>query len=216
LWFLYVDESGDLGFDLEHKRSSRYFTVAILALRTHTNHRALINAVKKTTNRKLTPRRKRKRTPKELKGSKVSLAVKEYFFRQVSGLRFAVYSLTLNKQRLSPELQGKKEITYNYLARLILEEIPFERAGTRVSLTFDKRKPGKEIKEFNRYLEKQLRGHLAPNVALDIYHEHSEETPGLQAVDLFSNGIFRKYELGDASWWEVFQGKVVKDVLWLP
>ena len=145
MWYLYLDESGDLGFDFENKTPSQYFTVTILALRTPVNNRSLINAVKKTLRRKVNPKRKRKRTTPELKGSRTSLEVKEYFFRQVSGIRFAIYSLTLNKRRLYPELQYKKEITYNYLARLILDEIPFEHAQTRVSLIMDRRKTPREI-----------------------------------------------------------------------
>jgi len=215
LWYLYLDESGDLGFDFENKRPSEYFTVTILALRTPVNNRSLINAVKKTLRRKLTPKGKRKRIVAELKGSRTSLEVKEYFFRQVSGIRFAIYSLTLNKRRLYPELQDKKEITYNYLARLILDEIPFGHAQTRVSLIMDRRKTSREIMRFNRYIEKQLRNRLSPNVPLDISHMSSQESPGLQAVDMFCYGIFRKYERKTRCWWNIFQGKVVKDIFWL-
>jgi hypothetical protein len=215
LWFLYADESGDLGFDFKNKHPSNYFTITVLALRTHANHRSMINAVKKTIDRKLTPRRKRKRTPKELKGSGTTLDVKKYFFRQVSGIRFAIYSMTLNKRRLYPDLQARKEITYNFLARLVLEEIPFEQAGIRVSLTFDRRKSAKEVKKFNRYLEMQLRDRLSPIVPLDIHHESSQEALGLQAVDMFSYGIFRKYEMGDSAWYDVFRGKVIKDDIYL-
>ena len=102
LWFLYLDESGDLGFDFDNKNPSRYFTVAILALRTSTNNRGIINAVKKTLRRTVNPKRKRKRLGIELKGSRTSLDVKKYFFRQVSGIRFGIYSVTLNKRRLYP------------------------------------------------------------------------------------------------------------------
>ena len=216
MWYLYLDESGDLGFDFENKTPSQYFIVTILALRTPVNNRSLINAVKKTLRRKVNPKRKRKRTTPELKGSRTSLEVKEYFFRQVSGIRFAIYSLTLNKRRLYPELQYKKEITYNYLARLILDEIPFEHAQTRVSLIMDRRKTPREIMRFNRYIEEQLRNRLPPNVPLDINHMSSQESPGLQAVDMFCYGISRKYETKKMAWWNVFQGKVVKDILYLP
>lgn len=216
MWFLYLDESGDLGFDFENKNPSQYFTITILALRTQVNNRSLINAVKKTLRRKLNPKRKRAHTIAELKGSRTSLEVKKYFFRQVSGIRFAIYSLTLNKHRLYTELQDKKEITYNYLARLLLDEIPFEQAQTRVSLIMDRRKTSGEVLRFNRYIEEQLRNRLAPNIPLDINHMASQESPGLQAVDMFSYGIFKKYEMESMAWWRVFQGKVVKDILWLP
>ncbi len=216
MWFLYLDESGDLGFDFENKNPSQYFTITILALRTPINNRSLINAVKKTVRRKINPKSKRKRIVVELKGSRTSFKVKEYFFRQVSGIRFAIYSLTLNKRRLYPELQEKKEVTYNYLARLLLDEIPFENAQTRVSLIMDRRKTSKEVMRFNRYIEEQLKSRLPPNIPLNISHLSSQESHGLQAVDMFSCGIYRKYERKKMDWWNVFQGKVVKDILWLP
>lgn len=216
MWFLCLDESGDLGFDFDNKNPSRYFTVAILALRTPANNRSIINAVKKTLRRKVNPKKKRKRLDIELKGSRTSLDIKKYFFRQVSGIRFGIYSVTLNKRRLYPELQEKREITYNYLARLILDEIPFEYAGTRVNLTLDRRKTSREIKQFNQYVQNQLRDRLSPNVPLDIFHLSSQDAAGLQAVDMFCYGIYRKYEMGDQTWYRLFQGKVLKDSLYLP
>lgn len=216
MWFLYLDESGDLGFDFENKKPSKFFSVCTLALRTSTNNRSLINAVKKTLRRTANPKGKRKRVVTELKGSRTSLSLKKYFFRQVSGIRFAIYSVTLNKRRLYPELQEKREITYNYLAIIIMDEIPFQAAGIRVNLTLDKRKPSGEIKNFNQYIQRQLRDRLAPQVPLDIFHMASDESYGLQAVDMFCYGTFRKYERDDKSWYTIFQGKVVKDEVYLP
>ncbi len=64
MWFLYLDESGDLGFDFVNKKPSRFFTVTILAVSEASRNRAIINAVKKTLKRKL------KKKTVEIKGSK--------------------------------------------------------------------------------------------------------------------------------------------------
>ncbi len=56
MWYLYLDESGDLGFDFVHKRPSNFFTVTILVVKGMENNRALANAVKKTIRRKLDPK----------------------------------------------------------------------------------------------------------------------------------------------------------------
>lgn len=85
--FLYLDESGDLGFDFFGKPSTNFFTVAILALRDMGNNRDLINAVKKTIRRKL-----REGPNAELKGSHSSFEVKRYFYNLVSPIRFGVYA----------------------------------------------------------------------------------------------------------------------------
>jgi hypothetical protein len=81
--YLYLDESGDLGFDFVNKKPSKYFVVTILVVKGHEANRRLINGVKKTLRRKLNPKNKRKRIVSELKGTKTTIEVKEYFYRQV-------------------------------------------------------------------------------------------------------------------------------------
>lgn len=174
--FLYLDESGDLGFDFVTKKPSKFFTITILALNGIDKNRALINAVKHTLKRKLKIKSLKKGTIPELKAYKTSLEVKKYFYHQVSGLKFELYSLTLNKRRLYEKLAKEKERVYNYLARLVLEKVP-----------------------------------------LDIYHYLSHENLGLQAVDIFCWGIFRKYERKDVSWFNVFgEEKIIYDEVFLP
>jgi hypothetical protein len=163
-WFLYLDESGDLGFNPDREGRSRYFTICILAISTTTKNRAIAAAVRKTLRRLLNPKRKRKRIVQELKGNATSLRVKEYFFRQITGVHFGIYALTLNKERLYPELQNQKERLYNYLARLILNQLPFENADDTVNLILDRRKRGAQIQEFNRYVQRQLEDRIPPNV----------------------------------------------------
>lgn len=76
-------------------------------------------------------------------------------------------------------------------------------------MTLDKSKDQKGIKEFNQYLLLQLQGLIPINIPLEIYHVASSESRGIQAVDLFSWGIFRKYERNDMAWYEMF-GKNIK------
>ena len=206
MWFLYLDESGDLGFDFFGKRPSKFFTVTILALRETSNNRALINAVRKTTRRKL-----RRHPTAELKGSHTSIGVKRYFYGLARPIPFGIYALTLNKRRVYEELAQKKHRVYNFIARNVLDQVPIEKASTRVLLVIDKSKSRREIGKFNSYVVRQLQGRLEPKVPLDIYHHSSQENPGLQAADLFSWGIFRKYERGDQEWYGVFREKIQYD-----
>lgn len=217
MWYLYLDESGDLGFDFVNKKPSKFFTVTILALSGKDKNRFLINCVKRTLKRKLNQRAHRKRIVQELKGSETALAVKEYFYNQIQSLKFGLYSVTLNKKRVYEQLTKKKARVYNYIARLVLDKIPFEKALTRVELIVDKSKSKPEIQEFNSYIINELQGRLDPKVPLDIYHKISHESFGLQAVDIFCWGIFRKYEKKDFVWFNIFEkGKVNFDTLYLP
>ena len=92
---------------------------------------------------------------------------------------------------------------------------PFSVIGIRVYFFLDKSKGGSAIQDFNQSITAQLKGRLDPTVPLDILHKDSKESKALQAVDLFSWGIFRKYERRDLSWHQIFQsGKVKYDDLY--
>lgn len=218
MWYLYLDESGDLGFDFVNKKPSKFFTVAILALSSHDANRKMIKAVKKTLARKLNPKRKRKRIVGELKGSATTFEVKKYFYDQAKGIKFGIYSITLNKKRVYEQLTKNKERVYNFVARKVMDKIPFEKANsTRIELILDKCKGKPEIEEFNRYIKNQLGARIEPNTPLDIFHRRSHDDCGLQACDMFCWGIFQKYERKNLEWYNVFgKKKILFDNLYLP
>lgn len=209
MWYLYLDESGDLGFDFVNKKPSKFFTVAILALSTRDANRQLIKAVKITLRRKLNSTKHHKRIIQELKGTGTTIEVKKYFFGKARKIKFGIYSITLNKKKVFERLSKDKPRIYNYIARKVLDQIPFEKNnGDRVQLILDKSMAKPEIAEFNSYIRRQLEGRLSPIIPLDIYHWLSHESYGLQAVDLFSWGIFQKYERQNTEWHSVFAEKI--------
>jgi hypothetical protein len=175
------------------------------------NRKKIAKAVKRTLQNK-SPKQKRA----ELKGSKQSIQVKKYFYRHIDSVPFELYSLTLNKRRVYDYLSQKRDRVYNFIARKVLDVIPFATASVRVSLVIDRSKSKKEIKEFDDYLIRQLSGRIEPRIPLDIDHHLSHEDLPLQAVDLFSWGIFRKYEKGDSEWFDIFKGKIKYDDIYLP
>jgi len=63
------------------------------------------------------------------------------------------------------------------------------------------------IQEFNANVIEQLESHVPPHVLLTINHSFSHEEKLLQAIDLFVWGIFRKYEIGEMQWYEIFDIK---------
>lgn len=216
MWYLYLDESGDLGFDFVNKQPSKFFTITILALSSRDANIKLIKAAKITLRRKLNNPKNRKRICQELKGTGTTLDVKKYFFNKASDIKFGLYSITLNKKKVYEKLTRNKPRVYNYIARKVLDKIPFEgNHGSRVELIIDKSMAKPEIREFNSYIRHALEGRLSLSVPLDIYHKLSHENCGLQAVDLFCWGIFNKYEKRNSEWLDVFSDKVLSDELFL-
>lgn len=213
MWFLYLDESGDLGFDFVNKKPSKFFTITILAIEGISNNRRLINAVKKTIRRKLNS--KSRKVQRELKGSSTTGEIKEYFYRQAHPLPFALFSLSLNKKKVYEQLTKEKSRVYNYVARLVLEKIRLENAKVRIELIVDKSKGKHEIKEFNQYIFQQLEARISPKVPLDIHHWDSGQNKGIQAVDMFCWGFFQKYERQNKKWCNIFAPKIKFDEIYL-
>ena len=214
--YLYLDESGDLGFDFVNKKPSKYFVVSILVVKGHEANRRLINGVKKTLRRKLNPKNKRKRIVSELKGTKTTIEVKEYFYRQVRDLDLAVYAIILNKRRVYSSLIKQKSRVYNFIARSVLDQIPYGNAEQKVELTIDKSKSKPEIVEFNDYIYRQLESKIDPAVPLNIYHVNSIEHCALQAADMFSYAIFEKYERRRDQWFTIVKEKIKYCSVYLP
>lgn len=210
MYYLYLDESGDLGHLLFSPGASRYFVIAIVEVRGDQSRRALEKAVERTIKNKLHKRHSSKAHPLvELKGTNTDLSDKQYFYRQVADVPFTISTVTLKKDRFLSHLQQSPNRVYSFITHLVIKELPLEQASLRVVLTLDKSMRSAAIAEFNTHLIQQLQSRIPPLVPLSINHGFSHENKMLQATDLFAWGIFRKYEAEDTSWYEVFREKVV-------
>ena len=151
--FIFLDESGDLGFDWSKKGTSRYFTITLLVCHDKRTMQGFQTAAQRTLRKKLNHKRK-KRPVQELKGTGTTIDVKRYFLRHAPESNWGIYSVTLNKQRVIPDLQtraGKKKL-YNFLARFIIEKLPLtSSAPAQVNLVVDRCKNREEIQDFRLY-----------------------------------------------------------------
>ena len=210
-----MDESGDLGFDFVNKKPSRFFTVCIIAIKGRKNRDRIVKMVRRTLRKKLNPKNKRKRMVQELKATSTTLKVKEYFYNRVKNEDFSIYALTLNKKRVYERLVENKSRVYNWIARLLIDNIDFSLANTRIEFVIDKSKSKPEILEINRYITTFVEGRIDPRLPLSIKHEDSKNDFCLNMADLFAWGIFRKYERRDYSWYDIFRGKIRFDEVYL-
>jgi hypothetical protein len=209
--YLYLDESGDLGFDFVNKKPSKFFTVAVLVVDGRDANRKLIAAAKKTLARKMNPKGKRARCSQELKGTTTHIGVKRYFYEQIRNVPFGLYSITLGKKRLFRKLSDDKERIYNFVARQVIDAIPFDGSdGDRIEMIFDRCKGSFQIMEFNEYIRNQLEARIDPNTPIDMYHHRSHESYGLQACDMFCWGVFTKYEKKDTEWYDVYASEKIR------
>ena len=214
---IYLDESGDLGFNFSKPKTSRKFVITLLVCDGADSAEGFRKAARRTLKNKLNHKKRNSRVIQELKGTGTTLTIKQYFYRQVPANGWRIYTVALNKVRVEENLQtkhGKKKL-YNFLARFIIEQVDLNNAAPAVTLVMDRCKNKEEIKDFNGYVANQLESLLPLNVPLNIYHESSQENAGLQAVDLFCWGIYRKYEALDLEWYQLYQGNIVFETEYL-
>lgn len=206
---IFLDESGDLGFDLSKHGTSRKFVITLLVCDRESTAKSIQIAVRRTLNKKLNHKKTKSRFVHELKGTGTTLDVKKYFYRQLPKGGWKVYTVALNKVRVDAHLidkAGKKKL-YNFLSRFILERVPLSVAHG-IRLVVDKSKNSADMKDFNRYLESQLEAMMPLASKLYINHERSQENAGLQAVDLFCWGVYRKYEHNDSNWYQIYEENI--------
>lgn len=207
---IYLDESGDLGFDYKCNSPSQKFVITLLVCNNKGAVDSFKRAVRKTLKNKLNHRKQNKRRVEELHATKVNLPIKQYFYKQIRNPDWGIYTVVLNKKRVYEYLTtkpGRKKL-YNYLANFLLQKIDLGIANPAVTLVVDRCKNKAEIADFNQYLGNQLEARLPLNIPLYIHHEDSRANKGLQAVDLFCWGIYRKYEHGDLAWYKAYGSKI--------
>ncbi len=205
---IYLDESGDLGFNFSNKGTPRYFIITLLTCHNGDTVEHIKKSVRRTLKNKL---QTKKRRPIELKGTETTIAIKNYFYRHLSKSNdWTLHSIILDKHKLANSLSylPSEHRLYNYLSKEILKELDLNTINTGLLLTVDKRKGRKRINEFNRYLSNHLEAMLPLQVTYDISHEQSHENLVLQAVDLFCWGVRRLYEYGDDVWYNVYKDRV--------
>jgi len=203
---IYLDESGDLGFDFNKAKTTNNFVITLLVCDGKESANTFSHAIRRTLKNKLNFK---KNEAREIKGTQTTQAVKEYYHHQLSPDGWEVYTLILDKRKAMQLVKRHLDTNriYNVIARSAIGCIDFTNADS-VTLITDRCKSNSEIRTFNEYIRNQLEAVLPLNVPLFIHHNLSHNEPGLQAADLFCWGIFRKYELRDSEWYDVYSKKI--------
>ncbi len=211
--YMFLDESGDLGFNLNRKGTSRYFLVTIIT----TKDKDHLNRIVKKTIRGLSDKNRKKH-------SGVLHAYKESPRTRKKLLDFLFENETLrvgliymDKVSMSKVSKYKKHILYNQMIEVLFgcvyKNIKVV-TGENINLIVSKRETNKLLnKNFNLYIERNILNSHGVNLIIDIENTSSEK--GLQVVDMVSWAIFRKYEYGDTSYYDLIKERIVEEFLFL-
>ncbi len=205
--YIFLDESGDLGFNFKKLKTSKYFVVAFLFVE---NKRSIEKIVKKTH---AELKKKYKRRFGVLHSVKEKPITRQRLLRRLNEKDCAIMTIYLNKRKVYTKLQDEKQVLYNYVTNILLDRIYSKRlvAGKdKITIVASRRETNRYLNEnFKTYLNNQAKNHHKVEVEAVIKTPFEEKS--LQVVDFVSWAIFRKYEYGDDSYYNIIRNKIVEE-----
>ncbi|MCA9341012.1 DUF3800 domain-containing protein [Candidatus Saccharibacteria bacterium] len=205
---VYMDESGDLGFDFTKQKTSRYFVVSFV----FTAHpRQLDKMVNKIFHGF---------TKKEVKNHHGVLhCYKEHpknrvrLLNSLAKSNSSVLTLKLDKKRVYTRLHDEKHVLYNYVVNILLDRmigkklIPLD---GEIRFVASRRETSKFLNEnFVNYLNSQTASNHKLKIQTEIIKPSQEK--GLQVIDFVAWSYFRKYEHTDSSYADIIQDITVEE-----
>jgi len=104
--FIFIDESGDLGFDFEKKKTSKFFVVTCL----FTKDKRTIEKIVKRTHSEL--KKKYRRRFGVLHAVKERPVIRQRLLKRLSEEDLSVMTIYLNKRRVYTRLQEEKNLSF--------------------------------------------------------------------------------------------------------
>jgi proline racemase len=206
--YVFLDESGDLGFDLDKKRTSRFFVITFLCC-----------ANKKPIEKVVSKCHSELKKQHQMRGGTLHCYREKPITRQRLLTRLAekdcsIMTVFLDKSRVYTKLQDEKDVLYNYVTNILLDRIITKQLlGPGVGdihLVASRKETSKFLNEnFKEYLRSRAKVKHRIDIVVEIKTPHEEKS--LQAVDFVSWAIFRKQEYGDASHYELIKSKIVEE-----
>ncbi|MDO8590987.1 MAG: DUF3800 domain-containing protein [bacterium] len=204
--YVFLDESGDLGFS-ENSSEWFLFTIALTD-----DKRALEREVKKIWK----PLKKKHKKLGELHAYHSNDVTRKRLLKRLSEIKdLKILCIILNKKKVYVDLRNQKNYLYNYTANVLLDRLHKSRTLTlneRIHLYIDRKDTKKKLKEnFINYLTGAMKKRRKGEITIELHSSH--ENRSIQAVDFISWAIFRKYERGDYEFYEIIKEKIVDERL---
>ena len=205
--YIFLDESGDLGFNLKKKGSSKYFVITLL----FTQNRRAIEKIVKNTFLSL-PKKVQQKHPGCLHAVKEKKATRIKLLQLLAKQEISIITITLNKKKVYTRLHDEGHLLYNYVTNILLDRIYSKKVipvNSDIHLIASQRETNKFLNSnFKNYLESQVFSSHKYAISIEIKPSHSDKC--LQAVDFACWAIFRSIEHEDQEYKKIIDTKIVQ------
>jgi hypothetical protein len=207
--YLYIDESGDLGFN---EKGSKYFVLSCVKIEDENTNKHFNRIPKKIRQTTLTKKWKKH---SELKFSNSSVLIRQRFLNRVAKLDLEIFVIIIEKKYTKKQLQENLPILYNYLIKVLMEQ-PIEslKKPNKLEVYLDKCMSQGQRENFEQYVKTEFLSVFKSIPRLNIKHKNSHENGGLQVTDFVCGAFGYKYNTaklkGD---FEIYTGIVKNKVM---
>lgn len=203
--YIFLDESGDLGFK---SKSSKWFVFTAICTKSYRKIEKVLKKIRRGLKRK-------QRKVKELHAYHSDAKTRKRLLKKLTELQdLKIYCVVLDKKKIPTILRDQKNYIYNYAANRLLDQLSGKKADTRelLKVFIDQKDTNKNSKNnLEVFLKSGFRRDRDIEVEIKIKTSHSEKC--LQAVDFVSWAIFRKYELNDSEYYEIIKDRIIGEKL---
>ena len=183
--YLYIDESGDLGFS---GKGSSYFVITCVKINDgHTN--VLFKRIPKEVREKTLSKKPKKQS--EFKFSNSSLLIRERFLTRAAKLDVEIYALIINKEYTQQKLKDNLSVLYSYLIKILLEKVILP--NEQISICLDRSMSTSQRENFKNYINTEFLYRFMKVPSLKITHENSNSNEALQVTDFICGAFGYKY-----------------------
>lgn len=206
--YIFLDESGDLGFNFKKKGTSRFFVVTFLFI---SGQKGSFEKIVKKTHSELST--KYKRRIGVLHAVREKPITRQRLLRRLAEKDCFVMTIYLNKDKVFTKFHDEKQVLYNYVTNILLDRIYTKKiipVDKEIELIASRRDTNKFLNEnFKDYLNRQIKNNHHARLKVLIRTPFEEKI--LQAVDFVSWAIYRKYEKGDDSYYNLIKSRIIEE-----
>ncbi|HBU69500.1 MAG TPA: hypothetical protein DEE98_03850 [Elusimicrobia bacterium] len=202
--YIFLDESGDLGFDFDKVKTSHYFVVSCLFVN---DKRPVEKIVKKVFS--ILSNKEIRHHSGVLHCVKEHPKTRERLLSLLAQKDVSIISIYLDKKKVYTRFHNEKHVFYNYVVNILLDRIYTKKLIPldNITLIASKRETNKFLNEnFKEYLNKQINSNHQRMISIEIRTPSQEKC--LQIVDFVCWAVFRKIEKKDDSYYKIISDKV--------
>ncbi len=205
--YLYIDESGDLGFS---GKSSPYFIIACVKINEEDDN-VVFGRIPKKVRAKILDK---KRIESELKFSNSSEKVRAKFLELAATIPIEIYALSIDKEYTADKLKENIPILYNYLIKVMLERPIKKLDNTPLNICLDMCMSLRQRENFENYIKTEFYSTFKDLPKVNVMHSPSESNSQLQVADFICGAFGYKYNTaklknGHDKYVKIIQSKIV-------